>query len=58
MPSDVAGLVSYLFDDVLDGRNAWLGDGVERALGRPAKDFAVFARENAAVWQPAAQPAR
>ncbi|MFI7678898.1 NAD(P)H-binding protein [Actinophytocola sp. NPDC049390] len=58
LPSDVAELLGYLFGEVLDGRNAWVGDGVEQALGRPAKDFATFARENRAVWLPAAQLAR
>ena len=57
-PEDVVGLMRYLFGEVLDGRNAWVGDGVEQALGRPAKDFAAFARDNAAVWQSAAHPAR
>ena len=57
LPRDVAELLGYLFGEVLDGRNAWVGDGVEQALGRPAKDFSAFARENRAVWR-AAQPAR
>jgi hypothetical protein len=37
---------------VLDGRNTCIADGVERVLGRPAKDFADYARETAAsgVW--------
>ena len=52
VPDDVAGLVTYLFSEVLDGRNAHLTDGVERALGRPPRDFAAYARETAAtgVW--------
>lgn len=58
VPGDVVDLLGYLFGEVLDGRNAWVGDGVEQALGRPAKDFAAFARENRDVWLPAAQPAR
>ena len=58
LPSDVAGMLGYLFSEVLDGRNAWVGDGVEQALGRPAKDFATYARQNRATWLPAAQPAR
>ena len=56
VPQDIIGLLGYLFGEVLDGRNAWVGDGVEQALGRPAKDFSAFARDNAAVW--AAQPVR
>jgi hypothetical protein len=37
---------------VLDGRNAYLSDGVQRALGRPPRDFADFVRDAAAtgVW--------
>ncbi|GAB1512330.1 NAD(P)H-binding protein [Actinophytocola sp. KF-1] len=58
VPADVTGLLGYLFGEVLDGRNAWVGDGVEQALGRPAKDFRAFARDNRAAWLPAAHPAR
>jgi uncharacterized protein YbjT (DUF2867 family) len=45
-------LLRYLFSEVLDGRNAWLADGVRRVLGREPRDFADFAREAAAtgVW--------
>jgi uncharacterized protein YbjT (DUF2867 family) len=45
-------LLKELFEVVLDGRNAHLTDGVERALGRPPRDFADYARETAAsgVW--------
>ncbi|MEO1086473.1 MAG: NmrA family transcriptional regulator, partial [Acidobacteriota bacterium] len=46
----------YLFSQVLDGRNAYVADGVERALGRPAKDFADYARDvvAAGLWKTAA----
>jgi uncharacterized protein YbjT (DUF2867 family) len=52
VPDDVAGLVSYLFTEVLDGRNAHLTGTVEQVLGRPARDFAEYAAETAAtgVW--------
>ena len=52
MPPDYVWLINYPFTEVLDGRNAHLGDGVQRALGRQPKDFAVYARESAArgVW--------
>ncbi|MEM6682613.1 MAG: NAD(P)H-binding protein [Pseudomonadota bacterium] len=55
-PKDVVWMLDYLFSTVLDGRNAHLTDGVERALGRPPKDFADFAREVAAtgLWSSAA----
>jgi uncharacterized protein YbjT (DUF2867 family) len=44
-PKEYAWLLNYLFETVLDGRNAYLGDGVQRALGRPPRDFSAFARE-------------
>lgn len=42
VPADVVDFLGYLFTEVLDGRNAMLADGVERALGRPPRDFADF----------------
>ncbi len=53
VPDDVASLVMYLFTTVLDGRNASLADGVQRALGREPRDFAEYARDTAAtgVWE-------
>lgn len=53
-PKDVVWMLDYLFSTVLDGRNAYLCDGVQRALGRPPKDFADYARDVAAtgVWNP------
>ncbi len=50
-PQIVVWLLDYLFSTVLDGRNAHLTDGVQRALGRPPKDFADYAREVAASGQ-------
>ena len=51
-PADVAWLLNYLFDTVLDGRNAYLSDGVQRALGREPADFSEFAQRIAerGVW--------
>ena len=46
-PPEIAWLLNYLFDTVLDGRNAYISDGVQRALGRDPIDFAEFARRNA-----------
>ena len=53
VPSDAIGLLTYLFDEVLDGRNASLTDGVERALGRAPRDFTDYVRAAAAagVWR-------
>ena len=39
VPGDVIELLTYLFAEVLDGRNAYLADGVQRALGREPRDF-------------------
>jgi len=52
VPADVVALLSYLFTEVLDGRNAHVADGVQRALGRAPRDFADYARDAAAtgVW--------
>ena len=52
VPSDVIELVVYLFTTILDGRNASLGDGVQRALGRAPRDFYDFAWDaaRAGVW--------
>ena len=44
VPEDVAWLLNYLFDTVLDGRNAYVGNGVQSALGREPADFSDFAR--------------
>ena len=53
VPADVAQLVLYLFTTVLDGRNAYVTDGVERALGRKPRNFETYAREAAAtgIWR-------
>lgn len=48
LPDDFVWLIMYLVTTVLDGRNAYLSDGVERALGRAPKDFGDYAREVAA----------
>jgi len=52
VPGDFIWLLNYLFTTVLDGRNAHVTDGVQRALGRPPKDFADYARAAAAtgIW--------
>ena len=51
-PAEDAGALADLFAEVLDGRNAHLTDGVQRALGRPPRDFAAYAQDAAAtgVW--------
>ncbi|WP_394830566.1 NAD(P)H-binding protein [Pendulispora rubella] len=51
-PPDQVTFLTDLFLFVLDGHNAHLSDGVERALGRKPRDFADFARKAAAtgIW--------
>jgi uncharacterized protein YbjT (DUF2867 family) len=48
LPPDFVALIKYLFTEVLDGRNAFVTDGVQRALGRAPRDFADYARRAAA----------
>ena len=43
VPAAELELLSFLFTEVLDGRNAHLTDGVQRALGREPRDFAGYA---------------
>ncbi len=52
VPPEFISFVTYLFAEVLDGRNASVADGVTRSLGRPPRDFADYVRETAAtgVW--------
>ncbi len=52
LSQEEAAGISQLFAEVFDGRNSYLTNGVQRALGRPPRDFADFARDTAAtgVW--------
>ncbi len=52
VPAEFVTFLTYLFTEVLDGRNAHLTDGVRRALGREPRDFTDYARDAAAtgVW--------
>jgi hypothetical protein len=47
----VSGLTG-VFTEIMDGRNEYLADGVQRALGRAPRDFSDYARDTAAtgVW--------
>ena len=51
-PKEEAHVFAEIFDTVLDGRNAHLADGVQRALGRSPRDFGDYAATTAAtgVW--------
>lgn len=54
--SFIADVFTHVCEEALDGRNAWLGDGVQRALGRAPTDFTTFCRRAAAqgAWSDAA----
>lgn len=54
MPEEEAAPFAGLVAEVLDGRNAYLTDGVVQALGRPPRDFADYVRDTApsGVWNP------
>ncbi len=56
VPREVIELLTYLFSEVMDGRNAETTDGVRRALRREPRDFADYARSAAAsgVWNASA----
>jgi uncharacterized protein YbjT (DUF2867 family) len=49
LPPELIDLVLYLFTTVLDGRNTAVTDGVQRALGRPARDFSDYVQRTAAT---------
>jgi uncharacterized protein YbjT (DUF2867 family) len=48
-PEDIVQLLNELFSVVLDGRNTPVAQGVEEALGRPARDFSDYVRRTAAA---------
>lgn len=52
VPPEYISLLTYLFSEVLDGRNASIAHGVEQALGRKPRDFSDFVQRTAAtgVW--------
>jgi uncharacterized protein YbjT (DUF2867 family) len=49
VPSEVIEMLTLIFGEVLDGRNAHVTDGVQRALGREPRDFNDYARNAAAA---------
>jgi uncharacterized protein YbjT (DUF2867 family) len=56
VPPEFVDFLTYLFEEVVDGRNSDTADGVRRALGREPRDFADYARKTAAsgVWNASA----
>lgn len=57
VPQEYISLLTYLFTEVLDGRNANITHGVEEALGRKPKDFSDYVKEtiSTGVWNPEPQ---
>lgn len=49
VPDEAVKLITYLLTTVLDGRNAHLTDGVQRALGRQPRDFTEYVQQTAAA---------
>ncbi|MHA7665615.1 NmrA family NAD(P)-binding protein [Mycolicibacterium sp. HS_4_1] len=50
VPADYAVMLRWLTGTVIDGHGATPTGDIERVLGRPATDFATFARRNTAAW--------
>lgn len=51
VPEEETEMLIELFGQILDGRNEYVADGIQRALGRPAKDFTDYARDAAGAWK-------
>jgi uncharacterized protein YbjT (DUF2867 family) len=51
LPGDVVALISYLFTEVLHGRNTETRTGVRDALGREATDFRTYAQRASAAGE-------
>jgi uncharacterized protein YbjT (DUF2867 family) len=53
VPAELVKMLTDVFAEVLDGHNAYLTDGVQRALGRRPNDFSDYVRDAAAsgVWK-------
>ncbi len=48
--SGAIDMLQYLFTEVLDGRNEYIADGVQQALGRPPRSFNQFILNNAQAF--------
>jgi uncharacterized protein YbjT (DUF2867 family) len=55
VPPEFISLITYLFAEVLDGRNEYVADGVKKALGRKPADFSAYISKALAkgVWEQA-----
>jgi uncharacterized protein YbjT (DUF2867 family) len=52
VPEDEIWLVNYLFTEVLDGRNSYITNDIEKVLGRKAIDFTEYVLKTAetGIW--------
>ena len=52
VPQEAIALTTYLFTEVMDGRNSLLTNGIEQALGRQPTDFSDFVQKSIAqgMW--------
>lgn len=50
VPADYAAMLRWLTGTIIAGAGARPTGDIERVLGRPATDFATFARRSAAAW--------
>jgi len=53
VPEDEIWLVNYLFTEVLDGRNSYITNDIEKVLGRKAIDFTEYVLKTAetGIWK-------
>ncbi|WLW51366.1 NAD(P)H-binding protein [Streptomyces sp. YU58] len=49
VPSEEVALLVEVFEELMDGRNAYVSDDVREVLGREPRDFADFVREASAA---------
>jgi len=52
VPEDHIWLINYLFEQVLDGRNSYVTNDIEKVLGRKPTDFSAYAKKVAktGIW--------
>lgn len=56
LPENLVKLLDYLFTVITDGRNEFVANGVEQALGRPARSFTHYVERSAQTGVWAQQP--
>jgi uncharacterized protein YbjT (DUF2867 family) len=50
LPQDYIDLITYLYSEVMDGRNSSVTSDLEKVLGRKPRDFRTYVRESKEVW--------